>query len=655
MHPLPSLGTDSPRFLQGAHCLPVTLFLLNSQNPGSLLTSTHLLVVDCISTHCRATGDGAKSFVLLLSALLRGCKQTLEAEHLGLLSHSSSNTCFRDKFRKAQQKRLASDLQAVSRETLHEIFKGEIPGHAVAQDWTTDERGRRVLKRVLKSYFATKVHARMSGVLTTLVCDFVMRFACGLHSLSGTVRFLLDNHFELCTEVLGRPVDRSHHLEGLVLHRDFAVQHSSLKDKSLVFFVVFTEPLLPLSSEEHDLTFSFSDELDFQKCHLGASRYVQKLVERLVQIGVHAVLSTVKQIPSFQFYLKLNELSLVECLPEEEGQLLCKLANIFPCPSLSEISCIDCRFVGQASSMKSVLLGQQRCVCLQLEKTSEGFFPCSLILCAPIKGLVSQSSAAFLGALKTLRLWFKTTEDNTVVPIEQSAANGFLPDNMMLQNLVGHPISNTTLPQLRAADTSKKSVCLNSDATLRSSQVAGNAFILSDQLEPGKQHDLINAGCLLPAGGTFELLTHYFLTSYATRLDSDNRSETVAYLVLAKALLSIPQQLLQNRCSSQAKRRVTLLHLNEMITHYVSILAVCMNSNVLVLYHHSLGWQDSQDVCAPAPELSSLRSNLGPATNCHSGVSQAGQYTNKCAVRRTDVTLGVLSASLSWWTLKIPS
>ena len=35
LHPLPSLGSVPPRFLHSTHHLPVTLFLLNSQNPGS--------------------------------------------------------------------------------------------------------------------------------------------------------------------------------------------------------------------------------------------------------------------------------------------------------------------------------------------------------------------------------------------------------------------------------------------------------------------------------------------------------------------------------------------------------------------------------------------------------------------------------------------
>ena len=43
-HPLPSLGSIPPRFLQRARTLPVTFFLLNPQNPSSPLTSTHLFL-----------------------------------------------------------------------------------------------------------------------------------------------------------------------------------------------------------------------------------------------------------------------------------------------------------------------------------------------------------------------------------------------------------------------------------------------------------------------------------------------------------------------------------------------------------------------------------------------------------------------------------
>ena len=56
------------------------------------------------------------------------------------------------------------------------------------------------------------------------------------------------------------------------------------------------------------------------------------------------------------------------------------------------------------------------------------------------------------------------------------------------------------------------------------------------------------------------------------------------------------------------------------------------------------------------PPLShpALGSNLGPAPNCHPGVSQARRSVNVCAVPQMDVKLGVSSASIPWWMLKIP-
>ena len=47
-------------------------------------------------------------------------------------------------------------------------------------------------------------------------------------------------------------------------------------------------------------------------------------------------------------------------------------------------------------------------------------------------------------------------------------------------------------------------------------------------------------------------------------------------------------------------------------------------------------------------ELSSLGSNLGPAINCHPGVSQAWRGIAVCAAPRTDVKLRFSSASSTW-------
>ena len=71
--------------------------------------------------------------------------------------------------------------------------------------------------------------------------------------------------------------------------------------------------------------------------------------------------------------------------------------------------------------------------------------------------------------------------------------------------------------------------------------------------------------------------------------------------------------------------------------------------------HQMIGVGRITEACAHSTQSGlHLGSNLGPATNSHPGVSQAGRGTNACAVPRMGVEPGVASASMSWWTLKIP-
>ena len=65
------------------------------------------------------------------------------------------------------------------------------------------------------------------------------------------------------------------------------------------------------------------------------------------------------------------------------------------------------------------------------------------------------------------------------------------------------------------------------------------------------------------------------------------------------------------------------------------------------------GWQDSLYVCALAFQQSSLGLNPDTAINWHPGVSQAGRGTDVRTVPQMDAQQGVLSTSISWWTLEV--
>ena len=75
----------------------------------------------------------------------------------------------------------------------------------------------------------------------------------------------------------------------------------------------------------------------------------------------------------------------------------------------------------------------------------------------------------------------------------------------------------------------------------------------------------------------------------------------------------------------------------------------------LVLFNLNQDCQDNLGGYTLPSELSSFGLNPGLTINCHPGVSQAGRiHISVCAVPRVRVKLGVPSASIGWYLLKIP-
>ena len=75
-------------------------------------------------------------------------------------------------------------------------------------------------------------------------------------------------------------------------------------------------------------------------------------------------------------------------------------------------------------------------------------------------------------------------------------------------------------------------------------------------------------------------------------------------------------------------------------------------SQILILPIH--GWKDGFEVHTLTSKLSNLGSNRDPAMNCYLGVLQAGRFISVFAVHQMVVKLSVPSASISWWTFKMP-
>ena len=115
------------------------------------------------------------------------------------------------------------------------------------------------------------------------------------------------------------------------------------------------------------------------------------------------------------------------------------------------------------------------------------------------------------------------------------------------------------------------------------------------------------------------------------------------------------------RLEQQAFKRIVSFQAKTLSFYNIGTTIIDISKYIYIYYngysHHTKYMEGASRIAhryTLAPELPRLGLNLDPAFNHHRGVSQAGCLINVCAVPRMDVNLGIPSAGISWWTLKIP-
>ncbi|KAM6214954.1 BBSome complex assembly protein BBS10 [Rhynchocyon petersi] len=75
----------------------------------------------------------------------------------------------------------------------------------------------------------------------------------------------------------------------------------------------------------------------------------------------------------------------------------------------------------------------------------------------------------------------------------------------------------------------------------------------------------ISAGCVLPVGGNFEILLHYYLRNYAKKCQKSE--ETIVSMIIANALLSIPKILYKSRKGNESFPQMYIRTIHALQTH----------------------------------------------------------------------------------------
>ncbi|XP_075603325.1 BBSome complex assembly protein BBS10 [Balearica regulorum gibbericeps] len=581
----------------------------------SLEPPTARMMAACACSHSAATGDGAKTFVVLLAGVLSG----LRAAGGGGLRWA---------------------LRAFEAQVLERAVAQGLRGHLLsALPGRQAEADGGVLEAVLEAYLGGRLGPGERRRLARLCCEYCRRCAPAAASRPQVLRFLGRRFAELHAAVAGLPVASSRVLPGLVLRRDFSAYCPAGGELRAV---LVTEPLRPALSAP-GVEFVVESEGQYRASLRWISGRTEALMKHLQRNNVKLLLSSVKQEEVVIYHAKLYGVSVVECLSSEEIALICEITGLPPYTPFGSNIDREITEAAVATFCQPLLLGSKRCVHVGFASVC-AFQPHCLILCGPVGGVNEQHAAALQGAFTMLQQLFKTVDQREQGKAEGESQNeaadvcswrsSATQQQLVIENIAcnSNQVSESQLKMHRGETEtqivdpdlwrSENPTCVRTNlqvlsnplshikelnvstegndssrdvqkphakcehvgdvhenyksdslvdnqknySTAASAAQRANIVTACERLDVGKDlektscdivpfkhkkscvsiaqnnsNSLIEAGSVLPVGGYFEILLHYYIQYYANQFQQSE--VTVISNVVADALLSIPKSL----------------------------------------------------------------------------------------------------------------
>lgn len=356
------------------------------------------MVLDCMCAHAKATGDGTKSFILLLAALLRGIQNSAYKNCKGYWTGSGLQN-------------LANRLLAVSRKELDDALIHKITPYAslyCSRHSYKLEGG--ILDLLIGGYISGRVAIGQADILKRALCEFYHKVSQDQDTVE-TISFI-HSHFSLLhTTVTGLPIGSSEVVEGLVVTHDWSVW-TELQGpvKALILYESFG-PFFVVAGDN----ISICVQQDW--VHHSESIMKQKLVS-LLDLQVHVVLSSVKQPESVAQWARLNQIALLEFVDSAQ------LDFLFNISAAETLSHPPLQHLVMLKYCRRVQLGGYRYACLGTFSNAH-----TLVLCAAAPGLldqivcVSQGVFAMLQHLSLTHDSFKKTFQRSFLAADQSQSH----------------------------------------------------------------------------------------------------------------------------------------------------------------------------------------------------------------------------------------
>ncbi|GLD58660.1 Bardet-Biedl syndrome 10 protein isoform X1 [Lates japonicus] len=369
------------------------------------------MVVECVRKHSTVTGDGSKTFILLLASLLRMI-HTMACKEPNVYHTYNSRAAAEA----ATARRLADELLAFALEELDDLIAVRVVPYGLCVSWkdiTAKSQSPaytncHYAQKLLASFFHTRLGHTHCDFISNLTCELLRHWKFKNDLPSSTLQFVNDNFPALHTPVLGFPISCSRLIEGQVIHRDFATpcpQTDCQPVKAVVFTGYLQQKLLSAGNVlkvgrgGQEMEANSKKEKSIVEFSAWSERSLECVIANLQRLGVSVLLSAVKQTAAVLSLAAQAEMCVVECISKDELSLFAHLSGTTP---VSDCWMIEPVNVATLTFCRPILLGVHRYVHVAFHDLEERVKPCSLVICGPGEGQTDQHACAFQDAIRML-------------------------------------------------------------------------------------------------------------------------------------------------------------------------------------------------------------------------------------------------------------
>lgn len=374
-----------PQGLQTLMCTSTGQVLVTN-NGATIFNALHIghpagrLMVKAIDKMIQYTGDGSKTFIVMLSEILQqiDCKYT--------------------------EKDRGKLIRGVTHFT-HNVFpvlQKQVLDHSRTSSVINDKKAfcdsfDGVLRSVISPHYSARV---VESLVTTVTSSF--NFDLPSDSFYEQVFIITQNFSQFVIKTIGPSVTDSTALDSFIIQRDFAI-HFNLCPMEKVRFVILMCSIEEQVKQEDNESIYLSTNDSLRNFMLYQRERVDKFAQMCVEQKINVVISSVG-IPKYCLQvLGSRNISVIHYLEEEDVEFLSQMCRKhvileFPRVQFSE------REIFVASSCQRVIIGGKPCV--QLTPCGEGLAPYTktLILAAPTDGLCGQLYTVIHKAIKSVYL-----------------------------------------------------------------------------------------------------------------------------------------------------------------------------------------------------------------------------------------------------------